>query len=326
MKINREKSELYYLGQKAGKGVRLANILECRTGAFPTNYLGLPLSPRPPSKEAWRGIIQKFHHKIGGWQAKLLSRGGRLILVNAVLTNIPLFSLAVFKAPRWGVLGLNTIFKWGTAYKLGNGHSIDFWSDRWSGEKTLNLTFPEAYQAAVCKNLKVSECFTRGAWNWTRILGTDVGQVQGHVPNLTELVQRISAFIIDQRPDTIQWRWNTDGQFSVKSAYSALTDGGVRDACVSKIWELKIPLKFKVFGWLVLKKRTLTRDILVKRGISNDPTCVLCGTHEETVDHLFCRCVFSKFIIVTGVDDIQAQDLGDELIRSNARHTIKTAV
>ncbi|OAY74818.1 hypothetical protein ACMD2_16223 [Ananas comosus] len=92
MKINREKSELYYLGQKAGKGVRLANILECRTGAFPTNYLGLPLSPRTPSKEAWRGIIQKFHHKIGGWQAKLLFRGGRLILVNAVLTNIPLFS------------------------------------------------------------------------------------------------------------------------------------------------------------------------------------------------------------------------------------------
>lgn len=42
---------------------------------------------------------------------------------------------------------------------------------------------------------------------------------------------------------------------------------------------------------------------------------MLCGADEETVDHMFTRCVFCKFIIVTGVNDIQAQDLGDDVHR-----------
>lgn len=103
MKINMKKSELYYLRQEEAKGTRLANILRCRVGNLPSKYLGLPLSPRPPSKEAWTEIIQKIQRKIEGWQAKLLSGGGRLILVNAVLTSIPLYYLSVFKAPTWVV-------------------------------------------------------------------------------------------------------------------------------------------------------------------------------------------------------------------------------
>ncbi|XP_020092824.1 uncharacterized protein LOC109713237 [Ananas comosus] len=78
MEINREKSKLYYLGKENGKEIRLAKILECRVGTFPSKYLGLPLFPKPPPKEAWREIILKLHRKIGGWQAKLLSRGENL--------------------------------------------------------------------------------------------------------------------------------------------------------------------------------------------------------------------------------------------------------
>lgn len=114
MKINTEKSELYYLGQKDEKRARLANILKCKVGTRPTKYLGFPLSPKPPPKESWREVIQKLHRKIRGWQAKLLSRGGRLILVNAVLTNLPLYYLSVFKTPLWVIkrIDLRRDFFW----------------------------------------------------------------------------------------------------------------------------------------------------------------------------------------------------------------------
>lgn len=46
-------------------------------------------------------IIQKIQNRIDDWQTKLLTRGGRLILVNAVLTNFSLYLLAMFKAPKW---------------------------------------------------------------------------------------------------------------------------------------------------------------------------------------------------------------------------------
>lgn len=44
-----------------------------------------------------------------------------------------------------GVLTTKEIFKWGIYYKLGNGSSIDFWKDRWCGEKTFQRSFPEVY-------------------------------------------------------------------------------------------------------------------------------------------------------------------------------------
>ncbi|XP_020084921.1 uncharacterized protein LOC109707803 [Ananas comosus] len=101
LKINRDKSELYYLGQTEGKAASLANLLDCKVGTFPTTYLGFRLSTKPPTKEAWREVIQKLQHRIDGWKAKLLSRKGRLILVNTMLTNLPLYFLSVFKAPSW---------------------------------------------------------------------------------------------------------------------------------------------------------------------------------------------------------------------------------
>lgn len=46
-------------------------------------------------------IIRNIQRKIDGWQTKLLSREGRLILANAILTNLPFYFLSVFKAPKW---------------------------------------------------------------------------------------------------------------------------------------------------------------------------------------------------------------------------------
>lgn len=63
MKINIEKSKkskIFYLVLKDGKALRMANILGCRVDTFPTKYMGLPFSPKPPSKKDWRGVIQKL--------------------------------------------------------------------------------------------------------------------------------------------------------------------------------------------------------------------------------------------------------------------------
>ncbi len=74
--------------------------MECKTGSLPIKYLGLPLSRGRIRREDWRGIINKIESRIEGWQAKLLSQGGRLALVNSVLSNLPLYFFSVFKAPK----------------------------------------------------------------------------------------------------------------------------------------------------------------------------------------------------------------------------------
>ncbi|OAY73468.1 hypothetical protein ACMD2_19577 [Ananas comosus] len=79
MKVNKEKSELFYTGQVEGKARSLADLLECNVGTLPTKYLGLPLSSRAPSKADWMGVIQKIQSRIDGWRAKLLWCGEKAL-------------------------------------------------------------------------------------------------------------------------------------------------------------------------------------------------------------------------------------------------------
>ncbi|KAK1264649.1 hypothetical protein QJS04_geneDACA024279 [Acorus gramineus] len=63
----------------------------CLTGAFPTKHLGLPLLKGRMRKEHWDPLIDRFERRLAGWKGKLLSWGGRLTLLQAVLSNLPIF-------------------------------------------------------------------------------------------------------------------------------------------------------------------------------------------------------------------------------------------
>ena len=55
-------------------------------------------------------------------------------------------------------------------------------------------------------------------------------------------------------------------------------------------------MKIKMFGWLLLRDRLNTRDMLQRRHWHvDDLTCVLCPHHiHEDVSHLFFSCIFSQ--------------------------------
>jgi hypothetical protein len=66
------------------------------------------------------------------------------------------------------------------------------------------------------------------------------------------------------RPDIFKWSLNFNGQFSVNSIYQAFIDTNVV-LNNSYLWKIKIPLKIKVFIWLLYRESILTKDNLVKR-------------------------------------------------------------
>ena len=47
----------------------------------------------------WKPIEDRFEKKLGSWAGKLLSYGDRLILINSVLTSLPMFLLSFFEIP-----------------------------------------------------------------------------------------------------------------------------------------------------------------------------------------------------------------------------------
>lgn len=99
MKINYAKSEMVPLNLNPAEGEVLASIFGCKTAKLPLTYLGLPLHFKKPSIKDWQVVIDKITSRIQGWKGKLLSYGGRLILLNSVISSIPIYWLSVFKMP-----------------------------------------------------------------------------------------------------------------------------------------------------------------------------------------------------------------------------------
>jgi hypothetical protein len=51
----------------------------------------------------WKRVEERFQKRLNCWRSKLLSVGGRLILINSVLSSLHMFMLSFFEVPR-GVL------------------------------------------------------------------------------------------------------------------------------------------------------------------------------------------------------------------------------
>lgn len=65
---------------------------------------------------------------------------------------------------------------------------------------------------------------------------------------------------------------------------------------LKKFWYIKAPLKIRVFLWLFLKNKILTKDNLYKRGWrKGDKICQFC-CREESIQHLFFECPLAKLI------------------------------
>lgn len=68
-----------------------AGTLNCERGLLPIMYLGIPIPGRRLRKLDWEGLISKIRKRLSSWKVKHLSLGGRLTLVNSVLSAIPTY-------------------------------------------------------------------------------------------------------------------------------------------------------------------------------------------------------------------------------------------
>ena len=52
------------------------------------------------SWSVWQPIIRKFEAKLAKWKQRSLSMGGRITLINSVLSALPIYLLSFFKIPK----------------------------------------------------------------------------------------------------------------------------------------------------------------------------------------------------------------------------------
>lgn len=68
----------------------IQEALPCQVVEFPCKYLGLPLSPEKLPRREFLSLIDKETDRLPGWKAALIRPAGRVTLVKAVLTAIPI--------------------------------------------------------------------------------------------------------------------------------------------------------------------------------------------------------------------------------------------
>ena len=99
LRHNRAKSTLVRFGLSTAKMGNCSQILTTPSVVLPIRYLGVPLVDCQLRLQDWHPVFEKVETRLGGWQARLMSCGGRLILLKAVLAAIPIFYMSIFKMP-----------------------------------------------------------------------------------------------------------------------------------------------------------------------------------------------------------------------------------
>ena len=100
LKINFHKSELYCFGKAMEEQQQYRIIFGCEIGSLPFKYLGIPIHYRKLLNKEWKSMEDRFERKLGSWVAKMLSYGDCLVLINSVLTSLPMFLLSFFEIPK----------------------------------------------------------------------------------------------------------------------------------------------------------------------------------------------------------------------------------
>lgn len=99
LKVYFLKSEMSGVGLEHEQVLHLAEVLGCIAGSLSTTYLGLPLCLGSSSKTLWNLVVERVEWRLAGWKEKFLSVGGRIILIQAVLSNLPEYFMSLYRCP-----------------------------------------------------------------------------------------------------------------------------------------------------------------------------------------------------------------------------------
>ncbi|KAL9685894.1 hypothetical protein QQ045_023348 [Rhodiola kirilowii] len=236
--INLDKSEVCFSkNTPADKHVDFCNVLRIPQVTSHSRYLGLPLIMGQRKTEAFRGILDKMWRKVNDWRCKLLSAGGREVLIKAVLQAMPVYMMSVYYVPRkiigemyklisqywwdkeegkgisWvskGILQKNKC-DGGLGFKdLYAFNDVMLMKVGWRMMKFPGLLMSQILTAKYCKGRSIFEAR----------LGSNPSSVWRGV--MKSLKMLLDGVWWDDRGATFMWKHTSSGSFTVRSAYDVI--------------------------------------------------------------------------------------------------------
>ncbi|CAL1367533.1 unnamed protein product [Linum trigynum] len=201
----------------------------------------------------------------------------------------------------WGrIAKLQPLFWELTCIEHGQGYWTSFWFDTWIEGIRLAEEYPRVFAAAKSPNSTIADylSLSEGNCQWDIPLIYSLrGGAESERVRLFDLLHSIPFQTFFAGPERPRWIPSPTNGFSVHSAFDHLAAARTVETpeFPSKvIWQSSVPNKICIFLWLVYHKKILTIDNLKKKGLHIPNRCVLCKGDEESPNHLFITCAFSR--------------------------------
>ena len=256
-----------------------------------------------PVDQGGLGVRQLLHTNtalLSKWVSRLLQPTGDLVTTVLRDEYGSKLDWQLWQTPRRGdsafISSLRAVFHAVQPFfhpRLGSGESFRFWVDDWSGLGCLCQSFPRLFALSLDQEGSVDR-----AWHeaWAPALPEALSdQRAGDLLRLQEL-------LADRQPSDMPdaWIW-CEPLFSVRAVYKRLRDQmGPEDFAFlrrwRRIWKSCLPMKIRVFAWLLLRRRLLTRSrrwLLIPDALAE---CALCARAVEDCEHLFITCPFASSV------------------------------
>ncbi|KAG8060373.1 hypothetical protein GUJ93_ZPchr0002g26796 [Zizania palustris] len=159
LKVNFHKSEVFCVGMNLERSRNFCQVLTCKMGDFPIQYLGLPLNKNRITNCDWRICENKVEKRLSCWKGKLLDIGSRLILLNSCISSIPLYMLSFYEIPK-GVLKRIDACRSRLLWQEGQG------ARKYHLENWAMICSPKDYGGLGVLDLKWMNIALMGKWLW----------------------------------------------------------------------------------------------------------------------------------------------------------------
>jgi hypothetical protein len=184
-----------------------------------------------------------------------------------------------------------------TTISLGDGHSTQFWEDRWIDGRSVSEIMPRLY-ACIPKRRRRTTTVAQGLQNrrWVQDIHGTLGIEE--IGDYLLLRRRLEHIQLSDQADTMVWKWTSNGSYSASSCYRATFHGSLLCDAWQLTWKTWAPHSVKFFHWLAHLDRCWTAERLQRRGLPHHAKCLLSDQEMETIQHLFIGCSFARQVWV----------------------------
>lgn len=100
LKVNFHKCEILGINVENPELQSMADYLLCKVSKNPFSYLGINVGINHRLAKNWSKLKEKVRRRLNSWSGQHLSFGGRITLIQSVLSALPTYCLSFYRIPK----------------------------------------------------------------------------------------------------------------------------------------------------------------------------------------------------------------------------------